>query len=137
LGDDDGRREEIRGLLAGGLKTEAFPRAYSQDEIQAVVVRTRGASLETKLVIGGFTLTPVTDVEMEQACETCMYYRNPVESTTYRKVGRSWTREKPARPERVSHLSNRDSTPFESPDLENDSIGTAARVDRLASPAGE
>ena len=75
MGDDDVRREEIRGLLAGGLKTDAFPRAYTQDEIQAVVTRTRGASLETKLVIGGFTLTPVTDADMEQACETCMYYK--------------------------------------------------------------
>jgi hypothetical protein len=66
------RREEIRGLLAGGLKTEAFPRDYTQDEIQAVVAQTRGAGLETKLVIGGFTLTPVTDADMEQACEICV-----------------------------------------------------------------
>ena len=75
MGNDDVRREEIRGLLAGGLTTEAFPRAYTQKEIQAVVAKTRGASLESKLVIGGFTLTPVTDADMEQACETCMYYK--------------------------------------------------------------
>jgi hypothetical protein len=75
LGDDDTRREEIRGLLAGGLKTEVFPRADSLDEFQAIVAKTRGASLEAKLVIGGFTLTPVTYADMEQACETCMYYK--------------------------------------------------------------
>jgi hypothetical protein len=75
LGDDDMRRKEIRGLLAGGLKTEVFPRADTQDEIQAIVARTRGTGLEDKLVITGFTLTPVAYAEMEQACETCMYYK--------------------------------------------------------------
>jgi hypothetical protein len=75
LGDDDMRREAIRGLLADGLKTEVFPRADTQDEIQAIVTRTRGAGLEDKLAITGFTLTPVTYADMEQACETCMYYK--------------------------------------------------------------
>jgi hypothetical protein len=75
MGDDDARREEIRSLLADGLKTEVFPRAYGQDEIKAVVARTRGAALKTKLEAGGFTLAPVTDADMEQACETCMYYK--------------------------------------------------------------
>jgi hypothetical protein len=75
MGDDDVRRDEIRGLLAGGLKTEVFPRADTLDEFQAIVAKTRGASLEAKLVIGGFTLTPVTHADLEQACETCMYYK--------------------------------------------------------------
>jgi hypothetical protein len=75
LGDDDVRREEIRDLLAGGLKTEVFLRADTLDEFQAIVARTPRASLEAKLMIGGFTLTPVTHAEMEQACETCMYYK--------------------------------------------------------------
>jgi hypothetical protein len=75
--DDDARREEIRSLLAGGLKTEVYPRADTHDDIQAIIgrVRAAGAALEAKLVIGGFTLAPVMQAEMEQACETCMYYK--------------------------------------------------------------
>ncbi|MCL2429034.1 MAG: hypothetical protein FWD12_07355 [Alphaproteobacteria bacterium] len=75
MGDDDVRREQIRSLLAGGLKTQVFPRAYTQDEIQAVVAKARGATLKGKLEIGGFTLTPVADGDIDQACETCMYYQ--------------------------------------------------------------
>jgi hypothetical protein len=46
LGDDDVRREEIRRLLAGGLKTEAFPRRLiSKTTIGAAAPVARTASL--------------------------------------------------------------------------------------------
>jgi hypothetical protein len=76
--DDDGkRREEIRGLLAGGLKTEVYPRADTHDQVQEIVARLRAADgdLKARLVIGGFTLAPIEHEGIEQACETCMYYK--------------------------------------------------------------
>ena len=77
LGDDHIRREEIRSLLASGLRTEIYPRADTHDEVQAIVAHARAADgdLMAKLVIGGFTLTPVTHTGVEQSCETCMYYK--------------------------------------------------------------
>jgi hypothetical protein len=68
--------EIIRSLLASGLGTEAFPRADTHEEVQALVRRLQqeGKTLEAKIVISGFTLWPVTHHEIEQACETCMYY---------------------------------------------------------------
>lgn len=68
--------ERIRSLLAGGLGTEAFPRADTHEQVQEVVQRLRrqGDTLDARLVIGGFTLTPVEHNGVEQACETCMYY---------------------------------------------------------------
>jgi len=70
-------RDEIRVLLAGGLKTEVLPRADSQEEVQTIVSRlkTAGNELKTKLVLGGFTLEPVEHEGLEQLCETCMYYK--------------------------------------------------------------
>jgi hypothetical protein len=66
----------IRGLLAGGLKTEVFPRADSQNEVTATIARLRAAGddLEAKLVIAGFTDYPVEYGGIVQACETCMYF---------------------------------------------------------------
>lgn len=73
--DADAKREQIKSLLAGGLGTEAFPRADTHDEVQSVVKRLREADdLKAKLVVSGFTLTPVMHNEIEQACETCMYF---------------------------------------------------------------
>jgi hypothetical protein len=74
--DDNKLREKIEQTLAGGLKTEIFPRADSQDETEAINARLRqaGDDLEQKLVIGGFTLYPVEHGGIEQPCETCMYY---------------------------------------------------------------
>jgi hypothetical protein len=68
--------EQMQALLAGGLKTEVFPRADTHEEVLAVIARLRAAGddLETKLVVGGFTLHPVEHGGVEQACETCMYY---------------------------------------------------------------
>ena len=74
---DGQTREEIRLLLAGGLKTEVFPRADSQDEIQAIVSRLNpaGKDLKTKLAVAGFTLDPIMHEGIEQLCESCMYYK--------------------------------------------------------------
>ena len=75
--DDDAKvRDEVRTLLASGLQTEVFPRADTHEEVQAIVARLQAAkdSLETRLVIGGFTLKPIDHDGIEQACETCMYY---------------------------------------------------------------
>lgn len=70
-------RDEIAGLLAGGLKTEAFPRAGTSEAVNAIVARLRteaGGDLRKKLVVAGFTDHVVESDGMEQACETCMYY---------------------------------------------------------------
>lgn len=77
MGDDGQRREEIRSLLAGGLKTEAQPRADDSEMVQEIIgrLRTSDGDLKTKLVISGFTLTPVEHGGVEQPCETCMYYQ--------------------------------------------------------------
>ena len=77
MASDDERLEAIRVMLAGGIKTEAFPRADTHDEVQAIIGRLRVADgdLATKLVIAGFTLTPVEHDGIEQVCETCMYYK--------------------------------------------------------------
>jgi hypothetical protein len=73
--DADAKREQIKSLLADGLGTEAFPRADTHEEVQSVVRRLREADdLTAKLVVSGFTLTPVVHNEIEQACETCMYF---------------------------------------------------------------
>jgi hypothetical protein len=74
---DGALREEIRGLLAGGLVTEVWPRAESSEMVNALVARLRaeaGDDLRAKLVIGGFTDHPVEADGLEQPCETCMYY---------------------------------------------------------------
>lgn len=70
-------REDIRSLLEGGLETEVFPRADTHEEVQAIVARLRsaGRDLKAKLMIGGFTLQPITHGDIEQPCETCMYYK--------------------------------------------------------------
>ena len=77
MDDDAKQREEIRALLGGGLVTEVFPRADTHEEVQAIIARLHRVEgdLKARLVIGGFTLTPVTHEGIEQACETCMYYK--------------------------------------------------------------
>ena len=69
-------RKEIAARLNGGLQTEAMPRADTSEAVQEVITRLQDSdgSLEAKLVIAGFTLTPVDYGGIEQACETCMYY---------------------------------------------------------------
>lgn len=76
MSDDDTVRAEIKQKLAEGLKTEVFPRADSYDETQAIISRLRSSdgSLESRLIIGGFTLETIEHEGIEQPCETCMYY---------------------------------------------------------------
>ena len=76
LETDVAQREEIRTLLAAGLETEVYPRADSDAEIQAIVARLKssGAEIKSKLVIGGFALHAIEHGGLEQFCETCMYY---------------------------------------------------------------
>ncbi len=76
---DKSLREHLQLLLENGLKTEIEPRAYTHDEIIAVIARLQSLKeddYEKKMVITGFTLTPyMASDDDEQACETCMYYR--------------------------------------------------------------
>ncbi|MER8691987.1 hypothetical protein NKI77_07385 [Mesorhizobium opportunistum] len=74
--NDENVAGQIRSLLAGGLKTEVFPRADDQDSVAEILGRLRGAGgdITAGLVIAGFTLQPVEHGGIEQACETCMYY---------------------------------------------------------------
>ncbi len=74
--DDDKKRENIRALLSDQLKTEVFPRADTADEVNRVVGRlqeVRG-DLVRRLIIGGVTAAPVVHGDIDQACETCMYF---------------------------------------------------------------
>jgi len=75
--DLDALRAQIQARLEGGLQTEAQPRSDTHEKIQEVINRlqTSDQSLDAKLIIGGFTLTPVTHGGLECACETCMYYK--------------------------------------------------------------
>jgi hypothetical protein len=75
--DDDGLRTEIWVLLESGLKTEVFPRADTHEEVQSIIGRLKsvGDDLKSKLVIGGVTLHTITHGDIEQPCETCMYYK--------------------------------------------------------------
>ncbi len=74
--NDEERREEIRALLASGLKTEVFPRADTHDEVQDIIARLRASdgSITSRLVIGGLTDHTIEHGGLEQPCETCMYY---------------------------------------------------------------
>lgn len=74
---DDELRRQIAELLAGGLETEVFPRAETSDMVNEFTSRLRaeaGDNLEKKLKIGGFTDYMIEVDDIEQPCETCMYY---------------------------------------------------------------
>jgi hypothetical protein len=75
-GEADATRERIIALLSSGLDTEAFPRADSHEQVQAIVRRLLEGpeNLETKLVVAGLTLAPVVHHEVTQSCRSCMYY---------------------------------------------------------------
>ena len=75
----DGERSRptyARSPCSRGLTTEVLPRGDTHEDVQAIVARLRApaSDLTAKLVIAGFTLTPVEHDGIEQACETCMYY---------------------------------------------------------------
>ena len=74
---DDALRAEIAARLKSGLETEAWPRAETSEMVNEVVARLRreaGDDLTAKLVIAGVTDHTVEADEIEQPCETCMYY---------------------------------------------------------------
>lgn len=76
--DDTALRDKIAGMLASDLETEIWPRAGTSEEVNEIVGRlqTEAADdLEKKLVIGGFTDHTIEADEIEQPCETCMYYK--------------------------------------------------------------
>jgi hypothetical protein len=75
-GEPEAIRARIKDLLSSGLGTEAFPRGDSHEQVQEIVRRLQDGKkdLETKLVIGGFTLAPVQHHDIAQACRSCMYY---------------------------------------------------------------
>ena len=73
---EDDIRIDIEKRLAAGLKTEIFPRADTQEETAEIIRRLQisDGSLEAKLVIGGFAFETIEHGDIEQHCETCMYY---------------------------------------------------------------
>lgn len=74
---DDQLRSEIGSLLGAGLKTDVWPRAETTQMVDETVLRLRteaGDDLTQKLIIGGFTNYTVEADDIEQPCETCMYY---------------------------------------------------------------
>ncbi len=75
--EDDALRARIAALLKGGLETEVWPRAETSEQVNEIVARLKteaGDDLERKLVIAGFTDHVIEADEIEQPCETCMYY---------------------------------------------------------------
>jgi hypothetical protein len=78
--NDSTLRDELDRLLADGLQTDWRDRAYTTEAIDSVVRRLRTAgktNYPALLRIGGFTPTPYRppeDVDLEQACSTCMYF---------------------------------------------------------------
>lgn len=77
MNDDAGsERAEIRSLLSSGIGTEVYPRADTHEQVQELVRRLRGEDrdLRTKLIVGGFTLSPVEHHRVVQSCRSCMYY---------------------------------------------------------------
>ena len=76
--DDDETRATIAEMLASGLETEVWPRAGTSEEVNEIVALLQveaGQDLEKKLVIAGFTDHTIEADEIEQPCETCMYYK--------------------------------------------------------------
>lgn len=73
----DELRTEIGKMLANGLETEVWPRAETSEQTNEIVRRLRteaGQDLTKKLMISGFTDHTIEVADMEQPCETCMYY---------------------------------------------------------------
>ena len=75
--EDDALRAEIEVKLKSGLETEAWPRAESSEMVNEIVARLQNEAcddLTSKLVIAGLTDHTIEADDMEQPCETCMYY---------------------------------------------------------------
>jgi hypothetical protein len=76
--DDAELRADIAKRLKSDVKTEVWPRAGTSEEVNAIVSRLQseaGDDLEKKLVIAGFTDHVIETDDIEQLCETCMYYK--------------------------------------------------------------
>lgn len=76
--DDEKVRARIADMLASGLETEVWPRAGTSEEVNEIVARLQveaGDDLEKKLIVAGFTDHTIEADEIEQPCETCMYYQ--------------------------------------------------------------
>ena len=76
--DDEKVRARIADMLASGLETEVWPRAGTSEEVNEIVARLQveaGDDLEKKLIVAGFTDHTIEADEIEQPCETCMYYK--------------------------------------------------------------
>lgn len=69
-------RAAITQMLASDLKTEIFPRADTSEQFIEIQNRLREhqGDIRELLKIGGFTDHTITYEEIEQPCETCMYY---------------------------------------------------------------
>jgi hypothetical protein len=77
MDSDDAKRAELAALMKNGLRTEVRPRADDQEAIAAVVRRLGALAPDDdagKLTIAGFTDYPYRHDDLEQSCETCMYY---------------------------------------------------------------
>ena len=77
VNSDDALRDQLGAMMASGLKTEWEQRAYTSEEVNAVVARLQDLApedYEQKLVIAGFTDYPYEIEDMQQDCKTCMYY---------------------------------------------------------------
>jgi hypothetical protein len=75
--DDEARRAKLADLLKNGLETEVTPRADDQDTLQSIIARLRALGPdddEGRLRIAGFTDHPFAHDDLEQPCETCMYF---------------------------------------------------------------
>jgi hypothetical protein len=77
--DIDALRNRLADTLAGGLATDWEHRAYTSEEVNALVARLQLLArddYENKLKLAGFTLTPYVapDDEISQSCVTCIYY---------------------------------------------------------------
>lgn len=74
---DAALRAEIKQKLKSGLETEVWPRAETSEMVNEIVGRLQaeaGDDLTAKLVIAGVTDHTIEADEIEQPCETCMYY---------------------------------------------------------------
>jgi hypothetical protein len=74
---DSTLRSKVEALLGSGLETEVEPRAYTSELVNQTVARLQQLAaddLGEKLRVAGFTLHAYVSVEIEQGCETCMYY---------------------------------------------------------------
>lgn len=75
--EDDALRAEIAEKLTGGLETEVWPRAETSEMVNDIVGRLKteaGDDLTKKLVVAGVTDHVIEADDLEQPCETCMYF---------------------------------------------------------------